>query len=101
MTILMLHSWNVKIFETRRFASETPGPVRDRLLRLHEAVELAETNRRSYLTELRLNGYTLRQLSDVLGIAPSTVMRWAPIESDGQSPSLDDPVEATHEEKAA
>jgi hypothetical protein len=63
-------------------------------------VELAETNRRSYLTELRLNGYTLRQLSDVLEIAPSTVMRWAPIESDGQSPSLDDPVEATHEEKS-
>jgi DNA-directed RNA polymerase specialized sigma24 family protein len=89
----------------RKDFRETPmrqrNTVRDRLLRLHEAVQFAETNRRSYLTELRLNGYTLRQLSDVLGIAPSTVMRWAPIESDGQSPSLDDPVEATHEEKAA
>jgi hypothetical protein len=75
--------------------------VRDRLLRLHEAVQFAETNRRSYLTELRLNGYTLRQLGEVLEIAPSTVLRWAPIPADdAQSPSLDDPVEATHEEAA-
>jgi transcriptional regulator with XRE-family HTH domain len=55
----------------------------------------AEADRRAYLTELRLNGYTLRQLSDVLGIAPSTVLRWAPIPADyaQQSPSLDDPAE--------
>jgi DNA-directed RNA polymerase specialized sigma24 family protein len=75
--------------------------VRDQLLRLHQAVEAAESSRRAYLTQLRLNGYTLRQIGDVLGIAPSTVMRWAPIESDGQSPSLDDPVEAIQEEEAA
>jgi DNA-directed RNA polymerase specialized sigma24 family protein len=65
--------------------------VRDRLLRLHGAVEEAEAERSAYLTALRLEGHTLRQLGQVLGVAPSTVMRWAPIESD--APSLDDPAE--------
>jgi DNA-directed RNA polymerase specialized sigma24 family protein len=67
--------------------------VRDRLLRLNDEVEDAESARAQYLTELRLDGYTLRQLGEVLDVAPSTVMRWAPIESDGTRPSLDDPAE--------
>jgi hypothetical protein len=65
--------------------------VREKLLALHKAVGDAELDRAVYLTELRNDGYSLRQLGSVLGVTASTVMRWAPLDDDGPKPSLDDP----------
>lgn len=61
-------------------------------MRLHDAVDAAEQERGVYIVELRNDGYSLRQIASVLGVAPSTVMRWGPYgeESNGGL-SLDDP----------
>lgn len=64
------------------------------ILEAHEAMETAEQRRNVLLTIARQNGVTLRTLGMLLGVAPSTVMRWTDDGETGQPDSdfLDWPI---------
>lgn len=62
--------------------------VREKLKSLHVNVAVAEKARAEYVAELREEGFSLRELAEVLEVAPSTVMRWGPVEK--PSRTLDD-----------
>lgn len=63
--------------------------VREKLRALHDAVATAEQERCEYVSELRDEGFSLRQIAEVLEVAPSTVMRWGPVQRPERT--LDDP----------
>lgn len=62
--------------------------AREKLKALHTNVYVAEQARAKYVAELREEGFSLRELAAVLDVAPSTVMRWGPVQR--PSRSLDD-----------
>lgn len=56
--------------------SKDERTIRDALLDAHRAVGLAEAQRSAVLTAARHAGLSLRTIGEVIGVAPSTVMRW-------------------------
>lgn len=64
------------------------------LIAAHRAVGFAEAERGAVLTAARHNGLSLRTIANVIGVAPSTVMRWTDDGEDNapdQEALLDEP----------